>query len=95
MTSRDRDPALQPERTALAWRRTGLNLAATTFVTARHPATSGRPTATVAVLLLGGGVALALLRLERHHRTSHARITTTAAFVAGLGLVEATWLLVP
>jgi len=71
------DPGLQPERTALAWRRTGLALAAGSLVAVRVlPAVLGA----WALLPAGLGVALSVLVLAAAHqryRTHHRRLTAS------------------
>lgn len=97
------DPGLQPERTALAWRRTGLALLVGSLVAARVlPETLG-PWA--ALLGLAGVVAAAVLmcaihlRYRRHHHgllthgdtapvAEGALIAATASFVFVAGLVS-------
>ena len=97
------DPGLQPERTALAWRRTGLALLAGSLVAARVlPETLGP----WAALLGFSGVAAAgalscaiQLRYRRHHRrlltdgdlapvAEGVLIAATASFVAVAAVVS-------
>jgi len=69
------DPGLQPERTALAWRRTGLALLTGSLVAARIlPELFGPSSALLGVA--GAAAAAALLaavhrRYRSHHRTLH------------------------
>ena len=71
------DPGLQPERTALAWRRTGLALTAGSLVAVRIlPAVLG----SWALVPAGFGVIAALsilvLAHRRHVRIAHTLLTT-------------------
>jgi uncharacterized membrane protein YidH (DUF202 family) len=63
-----RDPGLQPERTALAWQRSGLALAGASVIVARLTITSAGVLAVVAALsgLAHAGVIFAVQR--RHYR---------------------------
>jgi uncharacterized membrane protein YidH (DUF202 family) len=71
------DPGLQPERTALAWRRTGLALTAGSLIALRVlPHALG----TWALLPVGLGVVLSVLVLVASHqryRVHHHRLTTS------------------
>jgi len=71
------DPGLQPERTALAWRRTGLALLVGSFVAARTlPELIGAWSALLGltgVMIAGILLAMIHLRYRRHHR----QLTTT------------------
>jgi uncharacterized membrane protein YidH (DUF202 family) len=71
------DPGLQPERTALAWRRTGLALTAGSLIALRVlPHALG----TWALLPVGLGVVLSVLVLVASHqryRDHHHRLTTS------------------
>ena len=72
-----KDPGLQPERTALAWRRTGLVMAANAILLLR----SGLQAGPVAVSWLGVAlvcVAVAML-LAGEHRRVHLSRTAAAA----------------
>ena len=67
-----RDPGLQPERTALAWRRTSLAMAANAFLVVRSAMQTRKST----LLLLGialGVAALALLAVGFHRRRQLSR----------------------
>ena len=97
------DPGLQPERTALAWRRTGLALLVGSFVAARILPELLGPWS---VLLGLAGVAIAgilLAMIHRRYRAHHAQLTTagdrapiaegrliavTAAFVFGGAVIS-------
>lgn len=77
------DPGLQPERTALAWQRTGLALVVASLVAVRDGALSGGP-AGVAVLVPALAAALCGLAVVRLSRTElDARV---AALQAGAPL---------
>ena len=72
-----KDPGLQPERTALAWRRTGLAMAANAILLLRSGLQAGPP----AVIWLGVAmvvVTVALL-LAGEHRRLHLSRTAAAA----------------
>jgi uncharacterized membrane protein YidH (DUF202 family) len=72
------DPGLQPERTALAWRRAGLALGVASLVLARVLAETSPP---LAFLGGGGGVVVAIVVLvvaERRYRSHHRRLTAAA-----------------
>lgn len=76
LRARPFDPGLQPERTALAWRRTGLALTAGSLIALRV-----LPHALGAWALLPAwlGVALSVLVLvasQRRYRAHHHRLTT-------------------
>ncbi|ROP49315.1 MULTISPECIES: DUF202 domain-containing protein [unclassified Rathayibacter] len=77
-SSRPFDAGLQPERTALAWRRTALALTAGALVGIRILPTILGPWA---LLPAGGGLLLALLILiQSHHRyRTHHRVLTTSS----------------
>lgn len=70
MTTRDQrlfDPGLQPERTALAWRRTGLSLTAASLIALRIlPDILGLWAITPALLGLIAAVTVLLLAHHRH-----------------------------
>lgn len=73
--SRVFDPGLQPERTALAWRRTGLALGGASLLLARVFAETSLP---LALMVGGGGVGAAIilmLAVDRRYRTHHRRLT--------------------
>ena len=79
------DPGLQPERTALAWRRTALALAGGSVVIMRIlPSVIG-----VAALVLGfAGLALALIVLfgsHRRYRRQHRALTSAEPVVLRSG----------
>lgn len=86
------DPGLQPERTALAWRRTGLALLTGSLVAARIlPETLGPGAALLG--LVGVAAASALLyaihrRYRHHHR--HLLSAGDRAPIAGGRLIAAT-----
>jgi len=79
------DPGLQPERTALAWRRTALALAGGSVIIMRIlPSVIG-----VAALVLGfAGLALALIVLigsHRRYRRQHRALTSAEPVVLRSG----------
>jgi len=80
------DPGLQPERTALAWRRTALALAAGSVVIMRIlPSVIGG----VALVLGFAGLVLALVVLigsHRRYRRQHRALTSTEPVVLRSGL---------
>jgi hypothetical protein len=76
------DPGLQPQRTTLAWTRTGIGAAALTGILARHAAESGAIVDIAATAFAGAGV-FCLLLLARVRRD---RIT--AAVAAGTSPVS-------
>lgn len=81
-----RDPGLQPERTALAWSRTGLAVVAGSLLGGRLLA----PHAGVAGLLLGAagvGLGLALLLAAPARERRHARRSGPALLRPGGGLL--------
>jgi uncharacterized membrane protein YidH (DUF202 family) len=73
------DPGLQPERTALAWRRTAIALAVGSIAALRIlPELAGAIGTVLGVLGLAGAVALAIAA-EARYRTVHARLVRSAA----------------
>jgi hypothetical protein len=76
------DPGLQPQRTTLAWTRTGIGAAALTGILARHAAESGS-VLDIAATASAGAAVLCLLLLARVRRD---RIT--AAVAAGASPVS-------
>lgn len=78
------DPGLQPERTALAWRRAGLSLGAGSLLLTRVLA----ETAGALALLVGGlGVLAAVAVLvvaERRYRSQHRRLVNAAGLPVAL-----------
>lgn len=102
-SSRPFDPGLQPERTALAWRRTGLALVVGSLVAFRVlPALLGP----WALVVAAGGVAVSIgvmVAAHRRHGEVHRRLTSSdhdrvalpgavllavvAAFSAAVGLL--------
>jgi uncharacterized membrane protein YidH (DUF202 family) len=82
--SRPSDPGLQPERTALAWRRTGLALVVGSLLGLRVlPQLMGPAGVAIAAV----GVALALVVLaaaHRRYRRVHRILTSGSADRAGL-----------
>lgn len=83
------DPGLQPERTALAWRRTALALSLGPLVAARLLAPQLGALAAVAALLgLAVGVAIAAATAVRY-RTVHRALTEDAGIgrLPGAGLL--------
>ncbi len=78
MSGRVWDRGMQPERTALAWRRASLAFAGASLLVARVLVPESTATALV-VAALGAGIAIALLFLvERRYRSHHLRLTTAA-----------------
>ena len=74
---RDRvwDAGLQPERTALSWRRTGLTLVGGSLLLARVLAEVSVPLAlTVGALGVLAAIAI-MVAVERRYRSHHARLT--------------------
>lgn len=86
------DPGLQPERTGLAWRRTGLALAVGSLVALRVVPGPGDGGWTLLPGLAGLGLALAVLVLgERRYRQVHRSLTRAEPVpVGGGGLVFVT-----
>ncbi len=71
------DPGLQPERTALAWRRTALSLVVVSLGAARLlPAQLGAGAVVLGVAGAAGGVAVHVLAGRRARRTT-ARLLAT------------------
>ncbi|ANY05707.1 DUF202 domain-containing protein [Pseudonocardia sp. HH130630-07] len=62
------DPGLQPERTALAWRRTGISLAAASLVAARVTAPAAGVTGVVLCLVAFLICAVVVLGSQRRYR---------------------------
>jgi putative membrane protein len=72
------DAGLQPERTALSWRRTGLAMLGGSLLLARALAEVSVPLAlTVGALGIATAVAT-LIALERRYRSHHRRLTSAA-----------------
>jgi putative membrane protein len=71
------DPGLQVERTALAWRRTGLALVVLAVAAARALSSQwGARSIAAAAIGVAGAVAL-MLGSHLRHRTQHLALTTT------------------
>jgi putative membrane protein len=68
VTSAARDPGLQPERTALAWQRSGLALALATIVVGRLTWGAVGFVAVVIVALGIGHAAVIFATAQRHYR---------------------------
>lgn len=86
------DPGLQPERTALAWRRTGLALLTGSLVATRIlPEVLGVWAVGVGVLGVLASGAL-LIAVQRRYHGHHTRLTTEGdrAPIAGGRLIAAT-----
>lgn len=85
------DPGLQPERTALAWRRTGLALLIGALVVLRY-FTPVLGAIAVGASLLGAALGMViLLRSEVRYRRTHVDLTqrTSARTVSADGLLPA------
>lgn len=85
------DPGLQPERTALAWRRTGLALLAGSLVAARIlPESLGAWAVTIGLAGVAGSAAL-LYAIHRRYRRHHERLTNAGdrSPIAGGRLIAA------
>ena len=63
------DPGLQPERTALAWVRTGLALTVVSLLLTRLTAGSGALALAVGLCGMAVGAALVVAQSRRHRRT--------------------------
>ncbi|RRR98477.1 DUF202 domain-containing protein [Glycomyces terrestris] len=100
------DRGLQPERTALAWRRTALALCAGLILAARATASQAPWLALeLTALAVLGGLALVHWAHRRERRLAlHLRsrrpappggrlLLTTCCLTAGLGLVAAAWVI--
>jgi uncharacterized membrane protein YidH (DUF202 family) len=86
------DPGLQPERTALAWRRTGLALLAGSLGAARIlPETLGAWAAILGFVGVFAAISL-LYAIHRRYRRHHERLTADGdrSPVAGGRLIAAT-----
>ena len=94
------DPGLQPQRTTLAWTRTGIGAAALTGILARHAAESGAMVDIVATAF-AGAAAICLLVLARLRRdrisvavaadaspVSTRAVATTTLLIAATALCE-------
>jgi putative membrane protein len=68
MTTAPRDPGLQPERTALAWQRSALALAAATIVVGRLTFNTVGLVALLVVALGLAHVAVIFATAQRHYR---------------------------
>jgi uncharacterized membrane protein YidH (DUF202 family) len=68
MTAAARDPGLQPERTALAWQRSALALAAATIVVGRLTFSSVGLIALIVVALGVGHAAVIFATAHQHYR---------------------------
>ena len=79
------DPGLQPERTALAWRRTGLSLTVGSLIALRVlPAVLGLWALAPALLGLVASVAV-MVASHRRYQLHHAVLTTSASDRVELG----------
>ncbi|MEB7923711.1 DUF202 domain-containing protein [Atlantibacter hermannii] len=76
-----RDPGLQPERTRLAWSRTGFSLALFTLLCLRGWCRDGNPFYAGATLICG--VAAATILFNRHQRNGK-HILSLSLFTAGM-----------
>ncbi|WP_209311263.1 DUF202 domain-containing protein [Streptomyces spiramenti] len=94
-TSGPRDPAAQPERTALAWRRTALAFAVVTLFAWRVPAATGSPggaTLTAAAACGAAGVVFVMVAARRGRWLRTARpqaLTPPVAVLAAATVVLA------
>lgn len=72
------DPGLQPERTALAWRRTALTALAGALLTMRILPTQLGAWATAAAALLAALAAVILTATHRRYRRQHQTLTDSS-----------------
>ncbi|MEV6825141.1 DUF202 domain-containing protein [Amycolatopsis sp. NPDC051102] len=78
------DPGLQPERTALAWQRTGLTAAVAGVLLLRTGVQTGSVVATVAGCSATGVLLLAWHAARRRDRLRTRRILAATALTTGL-----------
>ncbi|MBB2902052.1 putative membrane protein [Kineococcus radiotolerans] len=85
------DPGLQPERTALAWRRTALSLVVVSLGAARLlPAQLGAGAVVLGVVGAGGGVVVHVLAGRRARRATAGLLTRGDLAGEGAGLLAVT-----
>ncbi|GGF17237.1 DUF202 domain-containing protein [Subtercola lobariae] len=88
------DRGLQAERTALAWRRTGLSLALGSLAGARILSPVFGLTAYVLGLLGLAAAAFFMARADRRYRVAHRSLVATAGHPAGARLTSGGGLLI-
>lgn len=96
-----RDPGLQPERTALAWNRTALALAANAILIVRHGIQADDTAALLGGMVLGGlaGALTLVGGLRRRQLTGDLawapapRLVLLAALAVGLAVLGGGWVM--
>ncbi|MEU6642721.1 DUF202 domain-containing protein [Saccharomonospora sp. NPDC046836] len=82
------DPGLQPERTGLAWRRTGIALATASLIALRVLPDAGGTWWLLLPGLAGLGVAIGVLAAaERRYRRTHRQLTGHPRRLVGGGRI--------